>query len=59
MPMLHVKVTIITFCVSSFVYIEKNWVYRGIVHVFLLFALKHRVWVLVRTGSNMFPRSMF
>ena len=28
----------------------KNWVYKGI-HFFLIFALKHRSWVLVRTAS--------
>ena len=44
-------------------------VYRG-VHYFLIFALKHWLWVLVRTasvskqtdqwgGSNVYPRSMF
>ena len=31
-------------------YIVKNWVYRGM-HVFLIFALNHRLWALVRTAS--------
>ena len=31
-------------------YIVKTGVYRGI-HFFLIFALKHRLWVLVRTAS--------
>ena len=33
-------------------------VYRGI-HNFLIFALKHRLWVLVRTGSDVYPQGMF
>ena len=41
---------------------SKTGVYSGI-HYFLAFALKHRLWVLVRTasrgGSNMYLQSMF
>ena len=42
---------------------SKNGVYRGI-RIFHIFALKHRLWVLVRTtslrgGSNVYPQSMF
>ena len=51
---------------------SKTGVYRG-VPIFLIFAPKHRLWVLVRTasprtasarrfcrgGSNMYPQSMF
>ena len=31
-------------------YIKKTWAYRGM-HYFLNFALKHGLWVLVRTAS--------
>ena len=37
-------------------YIEKTGVYRG-VHYFLIFALKHRLWVLVRTASLIYVLS--
>ena len=42
---------------------SKTGVYRGI-HYFLIFPLKHRLWVLARTasvrgGSNVYPQSMF
>ena len=38
-----------TNCIMSLLY-RKNGVYRGI-HYFLILALKHRLWVLVRTAS--------
>ena len=38
---------------------SKTGVYRGI-NIFLIFALKHRSWVLVRTAlSEINPQSMF
>ena len=37
---------------------SKTGVYRGI-HYFIIFALKHRLWVPVKTGSNAYPQSMF
>ena len=40
--------------------VEKTGVCRGI-HIILIFAAKHRLWVLVsrRGGSNVYPQSMF
>ena len=37
---------------------SKTGVCRGI-PIFLIFAPKHRMWVLVRGGSNVYPQSMF
>ena len=37
---------------------SETGVYRGIAF-FLIFDPKHRLWVLVRTGSNVYPQSMF
>ena len=37
---------------------SKTGVYRGI-HYFLIFALKHILWVLVRGGSNVYPEARF
>ena len=39
-----------TLCVISFLVYSKIEVYRGIPY-FLIFALKHRLWVLIRTAS--------
>ena len=33
--------------------------FTGVYIIFIIFARKHRLWVLVRTGSNEYPQSMF
>ena len=42
--------------IGPLVFYSKTGVYRGI-HYFLIFALKHRLWVLVRTAS-VYPQSV-
>ena len=42
-------------CTGSY---RKTWVCRGIPN-FLIFDSKHTLWVLIRTGSNVCPQSMF